>query len=83
ILIHSAKVLLLDNHVSFGNIVFGLASARPTPQGLSGAPEMPSNDWDEMKLYYNTVRTFPIPDERTRKHMKEQLDKQLQQAQEH
>ena len=33
-----AKVLLLDNHVSFGNIVFGLASARPTPQGLSGAP---------------------------------------------
>ena len=25
-------------HVSFGNIVFGLASARPTPQGLSGAP---------------------------------------------
>ncbi|WP_417573321.1 hypothetical protein, partial [Phocaeicola sp.] len=28
ILIHSAKVLLLDNHVSFGNIVFGLASAQ-------------------------------------------------------
>ncbi|MGO5243539.1 hypothetical protein ACTQ2R_13455, partial [Hallella faecis] len=27
-LIHSAKVLLLDNHVSFGNIVFGLASAQ-------------------------------------------------------
>ena len=41
ILIHSAKVLLLDNHVSFGNIVFGLASARPTPQGLSGAPKNP------------------------------------------
>ena len=30
----------MDNHVSFGNIVFGLASARPTPQGLSGAPEI-------------------------------------------
>ena len=29
----------MDNHVSFGNIVFGLASARPTPQGLSGAPK--------------------------------------------
>ena len=29
----------MDNHVSFGNIVFGLASARPTPQGLSGAPD--------------------------------------------
>ncbi len=28
----------LDKDVSFGNIVFGLASARPTPQGLSGAP---------------------------------------------
>ena len=28
----------MDNHVSFGNIVFGLASAQPTPQGLSGAP---------------------------------------------
>ena len=40
ILIHSAKVLLLDNHVSFGNIVFGLASAQPTPQGLSGAPHV-------------------------------------------
>ena len=30
----------MDNHVSFCNIVFGLASARPTPQGLSGAPKM-------------------------------------------
>ena len=25
---HSAKVLLWDNHVAFGNIVFGLASAQ-------------------------------------------------------
>lgn len=50
---------------------------------MADTGEMPSNDWDEMKLYYNTVRTFPIPDERTRKHMKEQLDKQLQQASEH
>lgn len=50
---------------------------------MADTGEMPSNDWDEMKLYYNTVRTFPIPDERTRKHMNEQLDKQLQQAQEH
>ncbi|MDR3844974.1 MAG: hypothetical protein Q3Y05_08025, partial [Hallella sp.] len=38
ILIHSAKVLLLDNHVSFGNIVFGLASAQHST-GFVGCAE--------------------------------------------
>ncbi|MGN8709951.1 hypothetical protein ACTNDU_02945, partial [Hallella faecis] len=36
--IHSAKVLLLDNHVSFGNIVFGLASAQHST-GFVGCAE--------------------------------------------
>ncbi|MDY5314452.1 MAG: hypothetical protein SPG89_07595, partial [Prevotella sp.] len=61
ILIHSAKVLLLDNHVSFGNIVFGLASARPTPQGLSGAPCLSINNvFNKVKNATRSKVTKPL-----------------------
>ena len=44
---------------------------------MYSAGEMTTNDWDAICRYYNNVRTFPIPDEKTRKHMMEQLDKQV------
>lgn len=44
-------------HVSFSNS-FGLASARPTPQGLSGAPENRKLYFDKRKERIQAKMTF-------------------------
>ncbi len=43
--------------------------------------EEPSKDWDAMCLYYNRVRTFSIPSEKSRKRMLEQFCRILPSAQ--
>ncbi len=41
---------------------------------MYSAGEIPTNDWNAICQYYNNVRTFPIPEEKKRERLMEQLN---------